>query len=83
MNRGNHSSLLPFNESCNFFLGIAFEVKLYKKVSLRRMFTGKSWGRFILIAQLSIRVLVEVVETHNLSNTVFPEFSEFGSMCYN
>jgi hypothetical protein len=65
------------------FFGIAFEMKLYKKVSLQRMFTGKSWGRFSLIAQFSIRVLVEVVETHNLSNTVFPEFSEFGSMCYN
>ena len=65
------------------FLGIAFEMKLYKKVSLSKMFTGKSCGKFSLIAQLSIRVLVEVVETHNLSNTVFLEFSEFGSMCYN
>ena len=71
-----------FNEACNFVSKIAWENKIYNKISLQKLVYYDIRNKFGLSAQLTIRVIGKVVDTYLTDRSVFHEFREYGSIVY-
>ena len=53
-----------FNEACNFVSKIAWDNKIYNKISLQKLVYYDIRNKFGLAAQLTIRVIAKVVDTY-------------------
>jgi len=71
-----------FNEACNFVSKIAWDNKIYNKISLQKLVYYDIRNKFGLSAQLTIRVIAKVVDTYLTDRSVFHEFREYGSIVY-
>ena len=71
-----------FNEACNFVSKIAWDNKIYNKISLQKLVYYDIRNKFGLAAQLTIRVIAKVVDTYITDRSVFHEFREYGSIVY-
>ena len=71
-----------FNEACNFVSKIAWDEKIYNKISLQKLVYYDIRNKFGLSAQLAIRVIAKVVDTYLTYRSVFHEFREYGSIVY-
>ncbi len=71
-----------FNEACNFVSRIAWDNKIYNKISLQKLVYYDIRNKFGLSAQLTIRVIAKVVDTYLTDRSVFHEFREYGSIVY-
>ncbi len=71
-----------FNEACNFVSKIAWDNKIYNKISLQKLVYYDIRNKFGLSAQLTIRVIAKVVDTYMVDRSVFHEFREYGSIVY-
>ena len=71
-----------FNEACNFVSKIAWDNKIYNKISLQRLVYYDIRNKFGLAAQLTIRVIAKVVDTYMVDRSLFHEFREYGSIVY-
>lgn len=71
-----------FNEACNFVSEIAWDRRMFNKISLQKIVYHDIRDKFGLASQLAIRVIAKVVETYKADKTTFHEFSEYGSIVY-
>jgi predicted transposase len=71
-----------YNAACNFVSAVAWEQRLFGRISLQRATYREVRGKFGLPAQLAIHVIRKVADAYRVSKAVQADFRPLGSVTY-
>lgn len=75
-------TLERFNQGCSWLATKAFEIKCANKIELQKLFYHEIRSEFGLSAQMTIRLISQVVEAYKRDKTICPKFRKYASMPY-